>query len=72
MQVEGHGVYARSLHSASAITHTPGLVEVVVFGGYTEYPRNYTSDADLPPTSNTAVLLFGESTKSRTSRSRIQ
>ena len=62
MQVRGHSVQARISHTATAITHTPGLVEVVIFGGFSEYPKDYKTDADLTPLSHTVVLLLGEST----------
>ena len=62
VQVRGHSIQARATHTATAITHTPGLVEVVIFGGYSEWPKDYKTDADLKPISHTVVLLFGEST----------
>ena len=43
----------RWLHSATAITHSPTLVEVILFGGW---------DKDHSTIGNTVVLLFGEST----------
>ena len=43
----------RWLHSATAITHSPTLVEVILFGGL---------DKDWSTIGNTVVLLFGEST----------
>ena len=44
---------ARWRHSATAITHSPTLVEVILFGG---------RDKDDSTIGNTVVLLFGEST----------
>ena len=44
---------ARHFHSATAITHSPTLVEVILFGG---------KDKDHSIIGNTVVLLFGEST----------
>ena len=44
---------ARRRHSATAITHSPTLVEVILFGGL---------DKDWSTIGNTVVLLFGEST----------
>ena len=44
---------ARRSHSATAITHSPTLVEVILFGG---------ADKDYSIIGNTVVLLFGEST----------
>ena len=52
----------RSFHSATAISHTPTLVEVIVFGGCPEWPKDYKTHANLPPIGNTVVLRFGEST----------
>ena len=53
---------ARFDHSATAIPHTPTLVEVVLFGGVPEEPKDPKSDADIPQIGNTGVLQFGEST----------
>ena len=44
---------ARQDHSATAITHSPTLVEVILFGG---------QDKDRSIIGITVVLLFGEST----------
>ena len=46
---------ARWLHSATAITHSPTLVEVILFGGCGDWIKDVSM-------SNTVVLLFGEST----------
>ena len=46
---------ARCFHSATAITHSPTLVEVILFGGC----GGWIKDVFM---SNTVVLLFGEST----------
>ena len=53
---------ARYCHSATAIPHTPTLVDVVLFGGIPEWPKDHKTDADLSPIGNTVVLQFGEST----------
>ena len=53
---------ARYSHSATAIHHTPTLVEVVLFGGVPEVPKDVKTDADFPQIGNTVVLRFGEST----------
>ena len=55
------GTLARLGHSATAITLSPGLVDVVVFGGTTEdfvsdKPRSYYSRI-----SETTIITFGES-----------
>ena len=52
----------RSLHSATSFCYTPGLTEVTLFGGYSEWPSNFKSHADLIPIANTTVLRFGEYT----------
>ena len=52
----------RCSHSATAIPHTPMIVEVVLFGGYPKRPKDFKADEDLSPIGNTVVLRFGEST----------
>ena len=61
-QIKVPSLKARCYHSATAIPHTPTLVEVVLFGGIPERPKDYKTDADLPLIGNTVVLRFGEST----------
>ena len=61
-QIKVPSLKARFRHSATAIPHTPTLVEVVLFGGVPEWPKDVKTDADLPPIGNTVVLRFGEST----------
>ena len=53
---------ARFYHSATAIPHTPTLVEVVLFGGVPKWPKGFKNDADFSPIGNTVVLRFGEFT----------
>ena len=50
----------RVLHSATAISHSPGLVEVILFGGCPKYPSNFKTEDDFLKTANTTVLRFGE------------
>ena len=61
VQVKEPRLQARAAHSATAFTHTPVLTEVVLFGGFSEWPKDYKTEADLPQTANTTVLGFGES-----------
>ena len=61
-QIKVPSLKARCYHSVTAIPHTPTLVEVVIFGGYPEWPKDYKTDADLPLIGDTVVLRFGEST----------
>ena len=62
VQVKEPRLQARCSHSASAFTLNPGLTEVILFGGYPEWPKNSKSYADFPQIANTTVLRFGEST----------
>ena len=62
MQVTVPGLQSRSQHSATVFSLSPGLNEVVIFGGYSELPSNYKSHADLTHIANTTVLRFGEYT----------
>ena len=63
VQVEIPGLQARYLHRAAAFTLTPGLTDVVLFGGCTELPsRAIEEDADYPGTANVTVIRFGEPT----------
>ena len=71
VQVKEPRLQARADHSATAFTHTPVLTEVVLFGGYAEWPEDSKTYADLPPTANTTVLRFGESPSQYTCPFRI-
>ena len=62
LQIKVPSLKARCHHSATAIPHTPTLVEVVLFGGIPEWPKVYKTGADLSQIGNTVVLQFGEST----------
>ena len=62
LQIKVPSLKARCAHSATVIPHTPTLVEVVLFGGVPEWPKDPKTDADLPQIGNTVVLRFGEST----------
>ena len=61
-QIKVPSLKARCYHSATAIPHTPTLVEVVLFGGMPEWPKDYKTADDFPQIGNTVVLRFGEST----------
>ena len=63
-QINVPSLKGRFRHSATAISHTPTLVEVVLFGGCPEVPKDYRTHADLSQIGNTVVLRFGESTSS--------
>ena len=52
MQVTVPTLKSRRFHSATAFSLSPGLTEVIIFGGYDGY--KYLA--------NTTVLRFGEST----------
>ena len=60
-QVKVPGLPSRYMHSATALSLSPGLTEVTQFGGSPEWPKNYRNDADFIHVSNTAVLRLGES-----------
>ena len=62
VQVTVPGLQSRCQHSATAFNLSPGLIEVVLFGGYSEWPCNYKSYCDIMPMANTTVLRFGEYT----------
>ena len=62
VQVTVPSLQSRSHHSATAFSLSPGQTEVTLFGGYSEWPSNYKSHADLTPIANTTVLRFGEYT----------
>ena len=61
-QIKVPSLKARFRHSATAISHTPTLVEVVLFGGIPEWSKDFKTAADYPQIDNTVVLRFGEST----------
>ena len=60
VQVTVPNLQSRCYHSATAFSLSPGLTEVTLFGGFSEWPSNYKSDADFTPIANTTVLRFGE------------
>ena len=62
MQVKIPSLQSRCSHSATAFSLSPELTEVTLFGGYSEWPSNFKSDADITPIANTTVLRFGEYT----------
>ena len=62
MQVKVPSLQSRCTHSATAFNLSPGLIEVILFGGYSEWPSNLKSAADITPIANTTVLRFGEYT----------
>ena len=62
MQVTVPGLQSRCQHRATVFSLRPGLNEVVIFGGYSEWPSNFKSLADITPIANTTVLRFGEYT----------
>ena len=49
------GIKARCGHCAAAYSLSPGITEIVIFGGATRYPAN-TGDF----IADTTVLRFGE------------
>ena len=53
MQVTVPTLKSRYAHSANAFSLSPGLTEVIIFGGLDKYNKDLA---------NTAVLRFGEST----------
>ena len=62
VQVTVPSLQSRSDHSATAFNLSPGLTEVTLFGGYSEWPSNPKSLDDVTPIANTTVLRFGEYT----------
>ena len=62
VQVTVPALQGRFYHSSTAFNVSPGLIEVVLFGGCPEWPSNPRTDADLPQIANTTVLRFGECT----------
>ncbi len=60
-QVEIPGLQARYLHSATAFTLTPGLCDIVIFGGCPELPSEAKlGDAQYQGIAKTTVLQFGK------------
>lgn len=59
-QVEVPGLQARYLHSATAFSLTPGLIDIVIFGGCNELPTVAKKDCDYSKTASTTVLRFGK------------
>ena len=56
MQVLVPGLKARCCHCAAAYSLSPGITEIVIFGGTATYPPNNTGDV----LADTTVLRFGE------------
>ena len=56
VQVTVPSLQSRIDHSATSFSLSPGLTEVTIFGGCSNW-----SSADLPQIANTTVLRFGES-----------
>ena len=59
VQVTVPSLQSRCDHSATVFSLSPGLTEVTLFGGFSEW---YKFAADLTPIANTTVLRFGEYT----------
>ena len=55
LQVTIPGLQSRYMHSATALSLSPGLTEVTLFGGTPEL-----SDDDVDVLADTTVLRFGE------------
>ena len=62
VQVTVPSLQSRCEHSATAFNLSPGLTEVTLFGGYSEWPSNPKYVEDFTPIANTTVLRFGEYT----------
>ena len=62
VQVTVPALQGRYHHSSTAFNVSPGLTEVVLFGGCPEWPSDVRTAADLPLIANTTVLRFGEYT----------
>ena len=60
MQVTVPGLQSRCQHSATDFNLSPNLIEVFIFGGFSEWPSK--SAEDVTPIANTTVLRFGEYT----------
>ena len=56
VQVPVTDLQSRTNHCGAIFTLSPGITEVVLFGGSTAYPPNQTTIAE------TTVLRFGKST----------
>ena len=54
------GSLQRRLHSSTAITLCPGLVEVIVFGGTTEDYDEDKPDSSYSKIAETTIITFGE------------
>ena len=57
VQVTVPAFQGRCYHSSTAFNVSPGLTEVVLFGGCPQWP---STDANFPKIANTTVLRFGE------------
>lgn len=62
LQVKVPGFSARLMHSATAFSFNAKLIEVILFGGSPEWPKNYRNDNDFTFLAKTTVLRFGEFT----------
>ena len=62
VQVTVPSLQSRCDHSATAFNLSPGLTEVTIFGGFSEWPSHVKSLDDITPIANTTVLRFGEYT----------
>ena len=60
MQISLPNFKGRCLHSSDAFELSPGLTEVIVFGGCPLWPINPTTDKDHPRIASTTVLQFGK------------
>ena len=60
VQVQVPSLQSRYMHGGAASTISPGVTEVVMFGGSPEWPKNYKTDNDFKKLSMTTVLRFGE------------
>ena len=60
VQVQVPSLQSRFMHCAAASTISPGVTEVVMFGGCPEWSKNYKTDDDYKKLSMTTVLRFGE------------
>ena len=62
VQVSVPAFQGRLYHSSTAFNVSPGLTEVVLFGGCPGVPSNVRTADDIPQIANTTVLRFGECT----------
>ena len=60
VQVQVPSLQSRFGHCAAASTISPGMTEVVMFGGSPEWPESYKTYDDFKKLSMTTVLRFGE------------